>query len=208
MRTRAGAAALAGVALLAVGAGALAPAAATTMTWTVKPGGAVAGKAGMATLRDTTTNSVLNCKSATMTGTLKAGSGLPGAGIGSITAAAFSCPTPTFGFKLAARGLPWRLSLSGYDRRTGVARGTAGHLELALSGPGCSAVINGTGSAAADGVVAISYADKTGKLTILPAGGNLHWYHVKGCAGLVADADNATLTTAYTVSPPQFVTSP
>ena len=208
MRTRAGAAALAAAALLALGAAALSPAAATTMTWTVKPGGAVAGKAGMTTLRDTTTDTLLNCKSATMTGTLKAGSGLPGAGIGAITAAAISCPSPTFGFKLAARGLPWRLSLSGYDRRTGVARGTISHLELAFSGPGCSAVINGTGGATADGVVAVSYADKTGKLTILQAGGNLHWYHVKGCAGLVADADNATLTTAYTLSPPQFITSP
>ena len=208
MRTQVGAAALAGAALLAIGSGARSPAAATTMTWTVKPGGAVAGKAGMTTLRDTTVNTVVNCRSATMTGSLEAGSGLPGAGIGSITAAAFSCPAPITGVKLTARGLPWRLNLSGYDRRTGVARGTVSHLELGFSGPGCSAVINGTGGAASDGVVAVSYADETGKLKILAAGGDLHWYHVKGCAGLVADADSATLTTAYTLSPPQFITSP
>ncbi len=208
MRTRARAAALAGAALLAMGPGALSPAAATTMTWTVQPGGAVAGKAGMTTLRDTTTNTVLNCRSATMSGPLKAGSGLPGTGIGTITTAAYQCPSPGLGFMLTAHGLPWHLNLTGYDRRTGVARGTISHARLMLSGPACTAVVNGTGGSTADGTVAVSYANKTGKLTVLTAGGNLHWYHVHGCAGLVRDGDPAALSAAYAISPPQSITSP
>ena len=91
MRTRVGAAALAGAMLLAMGLEASSPAAATAKTWTVRPGGAVAGKGGKTTLTDTKLHSTLTCISATLTGTLKPGSRLPGAGIGAITAAAFSC---------------------------------------------------------------------------------------------------------------------
>jgi len=58
------------------------------------------------------------------------------------------------------------------------------------------------------GVVAVSYADTTGKLAIHAAGGTLHWYHVSGCAGLVGDGDPATLAAAYTVSPRQAITRP
>jgi hypothetical protein len=60
---------------------------------------------------------------------LKAGGGLPGTGIGSITAAAFRCHS-LLPVHLTALGLPWRLSLSSYDQRTGVRLhplSTAGH---------------------------------------------------------------------------------
>jgi len=77
-----------------------------------------------------------------------------------------------------------------------------------LTGPGCSAVVNGTSGTTADGVVAVSYANTPGRLTIHTAGGNLHWYHVSGCAGLLGDGDPATLSAAYAVSPKQEITSP
>ncbi len=206
MRTGVGAAALGAVTLLAMGPGAGSSAAATARTWTVRPGGAVAAK-GKATLADPRTDAALTCAPATMTGTLKAGAGLPGAGIGSVTAVAFTCHT-LLPVQLTAAGLPWRLDLSGYDRRTGVARGTISHVRLAFSGPACRAVVNGTSGTAADGVVAVSYAGQTGKLKILPAGGGLHWYHVRGCAGLFGDGAPAVLTGAYAISPPQVITSP
>jgi hypothetical protein len=145
----------------------------------------VAAKAGKTTLTDTTHNSTLTCLSASMTGTLKAGSGLPGAGIGSVTAAAFRCQG-LLPVHLTALGLPWRLNLSSYGGRSGVARGTISHLRLSFTGPACTAQVNGTGGPAANGVVAISYANETGMLTILPTGGNLHWNHVTGCSTLVS----------------------
>jgi len=207
VRTRVGAAALAGAMLLAMGLEASSPAAATAKTWTVRPGGAVAGKGGKTTLTDTKLHSTLTCISATLTGTLKPGSRLPGAGIGAITAAAFSC-NGLLPVKLTALGLPWRLNLSSYGRQSGVARGTISHLRLSFSGPACTAQVNGTSGTAANGVVAVSYASKTGRLTVLPSGGNLHWNHVTGCHTLLGNGDPAALATAYAISPPQVITSP
>jgi hypothetical protein len=209
MRARIGGLALAGVAAMAMSPAAVPSAAATATTWTVRPSGAITATAGKTTLKDTTTDLIENCKSSRMSGTLKGGSGLHGTGIGSISTAAYNCPSPIVPpFRLTARGLPWHLNLVSYDAGTGVSRGTISHLELALTGPGCSAVVNGTSGATADGVVAVSYAGKTGKLTIHAAGGNLHWYHVSGCAGLVGDGHPATLSAAHALSPRQMITSP
>jgi hypothetical protein len=208
VRTRIGAAALAGAAVLASSTGAAPPAAATAATWTVRPGGAITATAGTTTLTDTTTGSTFACASASMTGTLKSGSGLPGTGIGSITAAAYrSCANP-ISPTLTPRGLPWHLRLVSYDAATGVSRGTISHLRLAFSAPRCSAVINGTSGPTADGMVRITYASPAGKLKILPIAGTLHWYHVGGCAGLIRNGDPATLSAAYALSPRQTITSP
>ena len=151
MRAAFGAAVLAGAAALALGAGSLVAAAAKT--WTVSPGGAIKANAGKTTLTDTTTGSVLNCASSKISGTLKHGGGLTGTGIGSITTAAYDCATPIGVIQLTARGLPWHLNLTSYDAGSGVSRGTISHLQLALLLPGCTAAINGTSSAASNGVV-------------------------------------------------------
>jgi len=213
MRTRigglalAGAAALAGVAALAMGPGSASSATATT--WTVRPGGAITATAGKTTLKDTTTGLEMVCNSARMSGTLNGGVGLQGTGIGSLATATFHCPSPIVPpFRLTARGLPWHLNMVSYNTSASVGRGTISHLELMLTGPSCSAVVNGTGGTTADGVVAVSYTNTTGKLTIHTAGGNLHWFHVNGCAGLVGDGDPATLSAAYAVSAHQEITSP
>jgi hypothetical protein len=211
MRARRAGLALAGLAAaaLTMGPGALSSAAATATMWTVRPGGTITAKAGTTKVMDTITDSLLNCDHSRMSGTLKGGTGLPGTGIGSVTAAAYDCAIliePPF--RLTPHGLPWHLNLASYDAGTGTSRGTISRLELTLTGPSCSAMINGTGGSAADGVVAISYASKTGKLKLSPAGGNLHWYHVSGCAGLVGDGDPATLSAAYTLSPQQRIISP
>ena len=208
MRIRIGGLAVAGMAL-AVGAGTVSPAAASGTVWSVRPGGAITATAGKTTLKDTTTDTELLCTSARMSGTLKGGIRLPGTGIGSITTATFHCPSPIVPpIRLTARGLPWHLNMVSYNTSTNVGRGTISHLELMLTGPSCSAVVNGTSGTTADGVAAVSYANMPGKLTIHTAGGNLHWYHVSGCAGLLGDGDPATLSAAYTVSPKQEITSP
>ncbi len=209
MRTRLAVVALTGAAALAAGPGVAPSAAATTAAWTVRPGGAITAKAGAARLTDTTTNVFLSCKPARMSGALKAGSGLPGASIGSITAASYDCSMPIGPqFRLSPRGLPWHLNLVSYDAGTGVSQGTISHLQLFLTGPACAAAVNGTSGTTSDGVVRISYANQTGRLTIRPGGGNLHWYHIRNCGGLFADGDPATLSAAYAVSPPQIITSP
>jgi len=208
MRMRIGGLTVAGMAV-AVGVGAVSPAAASATVWSVRPGGAITAMAGKTTLKDTTTDSELLCNSARMSGTLKGGIRLPGTGIGSITTATFHCPSPIVPpIRLTARGLPWHLNMVSYNTSTNVGRGTISHLELMLTGPSCSAVVNGTSGTTADGVAAVSYANMPGKLTIHTAGGNLHWYHVSGCAGLLGDGDPATLSAAYTVSPKQEIISP
>jgi hypothetical protein len=201
MRAALGAVVLAGAAVLAAVPPA-GPAAAAAKTWTVSPGRTIEATAGKTTLTDTTTGTILNCSSSTMSGTLKRGGGLPGSGIGSIAAAAYDCATPIGNIRLTARGLPWHLN------RTGVSHGTISHVQLALLLPGCSAAINGTSSTTSNGAVAVTHANATGKLKVLPAGGSLHWYHVNGCAGLVADGDPAALSATYAISPAQTITSP
>jgi hypothetical protein len=198
-------------AVLAIATCAASPAAAAPKTWTIRPGGTITATAGTTTLADAPTGAEFLCASSGMSGTLKAGSGLPGGGIGSLATAAYSsCDAGGFGVKVSARGLPWRLNLTSYDPRTGVAGGTISHLEIDVAGTGlaCTAAVNATSGTVPDGMVAVSYAGRTGTLTILPGGGDLHWYHVRRCAGLVRDGDSATLSARYTISPRQAITSP
>lgn len=185
-------------------------AAATATTWTVQPGGAITAAGGSLTLTDTNGAVSDTCASSTMSGTLKAGSGLPGSGIGSISMAAFRCCGHICSPDLAARGLPWHLNLVSYDAVSGVSRGTINHLKITFVGYpdlSCHAVVNGTSSSTPDGVVAVSYANQTGQLKILPHGGTLHWYHISDCAGLIHNGDTATLSATFAVSPQQVITS-
>src|SRR5262249_33332 len=133
MRIRIGGLAVAGMAL-AVGAGAVSPAAASGTGWSVRPGGAITATAGKTTPKDPPTDPQLLCHPARMSGTLKGGIRLPGTGIGSITTATFHCPSPIVPpFKLTARGLPWHLNMVSYNTSTNAGRGTISHLELMLT---------------------------------------------------------------------------
>jgi hypothetical protein len=206
--------------ILAVGAAAVlvatldgpaALAAVTASTWTVQPGGAINATAGSLTLMDTKDGVSDTCVSLRMSGTLKAGSGLPGSGIGSIGKLAYNGCGHIGSPDLAFRSLPWHLNLASYDAATGVSRGTISHLKItfvAYPNISCHAVVNGTSSSTPDGMVAVTYASQTGTLTILRHGGTLHWHHIRGCAGLIRDGDTATLSATFTVSPHQDITSP
>jgi hypothetical protein len=180
------------------------------VTWTVRPGGPVSMKSGKFILTDTATGQALTCPSTTFRGTLKGGSGLPATGIGSITTVrSMFCPTPLGpSFTLTARALPWHLNVSSYNATTGVVTGSLSHLQIALSGTGCTAVIDGTSSTAGDGTVKVRYTNSTGRLQTRTTGGNLHFYHVRGCAGLLNTGDPATIRVTLTVSPRQAITSP
>ena len=179
-------------------------------TWTVRPGGPVSMKSGKFILTDPTTGSTLTCPSSTLGGELNNGSGLPGTGIGSVTTVrSIVCPTPLGPtFILTARDLPWHLNVSSYNATTDVVTGSLGHLQIAFSGPSCTAVIDGTSGTASDGTVKVTYSNGTGRLTLLTTGGNLHFYNVRGCFGLIHSGDSTTISATYTMSPIQAITSP
>jgi hypothetical protein len=193
--------------VVGVGAG---TALAVTATWTVKPGGATTATAGTTTLTDTTTHQSVVCTSSSTKATLKKGSGLSGTGIGSITAVTFSnCTGSGFTFTVTPGHLPWHLNATSFNATTKVTTGTISGIHSTLSVPGlCNATVDGTSGTANNGKVKITYTNSTGKLKVLPTGGNLHVYNVVGCAGLINSNDASTFTGTYTVSPKQTITSP
>ena len=202
---------LAGIAVLAASLGAAPAQAHTATTWSVSPGGAATATAtaGTVTLTDTSTGAVGTCASSKATGTVKKGSGLSGRDIGSVSAAAFGSCTALGSVPLiiTSRGLPWRISFTSYNATTGVVRGTVSGVKVALTGS-CDAVVNGSSSPAADGVVSAVYNDRIGQLTFLSSGSNLHYWHVQHCDRLINDGDPVALTASYMVRPVQHITSP
>ena len=172
----------------------------------MSPGGSFTGHAGTTVLADTTTGqAAIVCASSSWRGTVKSGSGLPGAGIGSIAAASFrnGC------FTLAAGRLPWKVNAKSYQSATGTTVGTITGVHLRFTDPTfCNLTADGTGATAGNGTVRFRYANATGRLQVRPARGNLHIYRVQGCGGVFHDGDTATLSGTYTITPVQTVTSP
>jgi hypothetical protein len=186
---------------VALGAG---PAAAAT--WTVHPGGPFTGHAGTTKLKDITDGSSLNCTGSVLSGTFKAGTGLSGTGIGSITGGGkfTDCtgPIPTV-YTITLRGLPWHVSVT--SDQNGVVHGTISHIEITASFPACHFTIDGTAAGAFDGIAQFAYSNSAHTLKLLPTGTNLHFYKVSGCAGLVHGADSAAYLATYTLSPGQTI---
>jgi hypothetical protein len=182
---------------------------AVAITFTISPGGAITATAGTTTLKDTNTGSVLTCTSSTSSGTLKSGSGVSGANLGSITKLSFSNCTGPLGltFTVTNSGFPWTLSGTSYNAGTGTTTGFINHIKSKLTGPSCSANVGGT-TATAFGKVKVTYKNSTGKLSVLATGGNLHVWAVSGCAGLINTGDATQFTGVYTVTPKQTITSP
>jgi hypothetical protein len=178
----------------------------TATTFKVSPGGAITAKAGKTTLKDTATGTTLSCASSTSKGTLKKGSGLAGAGIGSITSLTFSTCTGPLGltFTVKSANFPWKLNA--VSKGSGVTHGNISGIHATLSGPSCHAVVDGTGSAKHNGKVNVTYTNSTGILKVLTTGGNLHIYSVQGCAGLIHNGNASTFSGSYKVSPKQTIT--
>jgi hypothetical protein len=140
---------------------------------------------------------------------LKSGSGLSGS-IGSITSAKFTHCRWVLGITMTLRAthLPWHLSARSYNASTGTTTGTITGIHITIAGLACAAVVDGTGPAKDDGRINFRYVNKTHKLTFPRSGGNLHYYKVNHCMGIVASGDSANLHATYTVSPAQKITSP
>jgi hypothetical protein len=182
---------------------------AAAATWTVAPGGPFTGHAGTTKLEDTTDGNSLNCSGSVLSGRFKSGTGLSGANIGSITGGGkfTSCLGPfPLGYTITLRGLPWHVSVT--VDHSGVIHGTISHVEITASLPACLFTIDGTAARAFDGIVHFSYSNPTRVLKLLPAGTNLHYYQVSGCAGIVNSGDSAAYLASYTLSPGQAITGP
>jgi len=182
---------------------------AVAITFTIHPGGAITAKAGVTTLKDTNTGSVLTCKTSSSSGTLKSGSGIAGSNLGSITKLSFTtCTGPlNLTFTVTNSGFPWTLSGTAFNATTGVTTGFINGIKSHLSGPSCTADVAGA-TATAKGKVKVTYTNSTHKLKVLPTGGNLHVFNVVGCAGLINSGDATQFTGTYTVTPAQTITSP
>jgi hypothetical protein len=208
MRTRIVAALLTvGAAALAVGMSATSSFAATK-TWTVSPGGAITGKAGTSKLSDTTTGLTVSCSSSDLSGTLKSGSGLSGTGIGTITSITFNnCSVDGFTFTVSSGTVTFPLNFTSYKSSTGVSSGTITGIHIALSSSICDAVLDGTSGTADNGMVKVTYTNKTAKLKVLTSGGNLHVYDVSGCDGLINDGNAGTISATYKITPAQTIST-
>ena len=200
-----------GAAVLALGLSATSSFAATAATWTVSPGGAITGKAGTTTLTDTTSGITLSCMSSNLTGSLKSGKGLPGKGLGTITSTSFNkCTVLSITISLTSGKVAWKLNASSYNKTTGVTSGTITGIHVAIKNSLCTAVIDGTSATAHNGMVNVTYSNKTHVLKILPKGSNLHVWGVPkgGCDGAIKNKDTGTISGSYTLSPAQKITSP
>jgi hypothetical protein len=195
-------------AALALALGAAPSSATTATTWTVKPGDHFS-TSGTTKVRDTKTTTVVTCK-VKRSFTAKGGSGLPGAGIASITAVVYSdCTVGAIAISpVVAHGLPWKVNATSYNAKTGVTTGTITGIDLVGSATGCRATLDGTAAGKDNGKVEFTYTNPTGALKLLPTGGNLHYWAVSGCVGLVANGDPAQASGTVTVKPKQTITSP
>jgi hypothetical protein len=202
---------MAGAVALAVGLSAAPSLAATATTWKVSPGGAVTlAKSGSFKLQDVTTGHSLACRHTAGTGRFKSGSGLPGAGIGSITALSLSDCTGPGGLPvtMTLSHLPWTLNADSYNPAitAGLTTGTISGIHATFSRNGCSATMDGTSATADNGRTQIHYHNSLAKLKIRTQDSNLHFYNVHGCGGLINSGDAITFAIAYLVSPKQTIT--
>jgi len=156
---------------------------------------------------------VLTCKSSQEAATYKSGSGLSGTKIATITSATFSNCTGPAGLALTVTGsalgtCPWYRNAVSYKAKSGVAQFVIHCVHVVVSGPGCVAVIDGTGGSVFNGTFDIEYTESLATLKLLPTGGNLHFWNVSGCLGLIANGDVVTFGASYKFSPRQTITSP
>jgi hypothetical protein len=163
---------------------------------------------GLAIFADITTSNYLDtCRTSSLTGSLRPGSGLPGRGIGSVTALSLSrCFDGT---TYTSSGFPWQLDALTYNAATGVAAGRVSGIHLAYTSagsPGCSGIVDGTSPTADNGTTRFRYNNATHTLRFI-RGGTLHVYH-NTCPPPWHNGDQLAFGGSYTLSPAQAITSP
>jgi hypothetical protein len=186
---------------------AAAPAFATAATWTSKPGGATTGKAGKTIVTDVTAGQSVTCTSSNTKGSFKKGTGLSGAGIGTVTSLTLSgCSVLGMSISVTITGTMPVNALS-YNKTKKTVSMSITKIHGSLSASGCSATIDGTGASAHNGSVKATYMDVGGKLKVLSTGSTLHLYNVN-CFGVINNGDSVNFTTTYALTPKQVITSP
>ena len=181
---------------------------AVAITFSITPGGKITANAGVTTLTDTKTGSVLTCQTSASTATLKSGHGIAGTSLGSISNLTFSsCVGPLMlNFTVTNKGFPW--TLSGSSFKSGVTTGNISGIKSSLVGGPCSLTVGGT-TAGSKGKVKVTYTNSNGQLKVLTPGGTLHVFNVTtGCGGLINTGDPTVFSGTYTVAPKQTITSP
>ena len=182
-------------------------AATLSVTWTVNPGGATTGAAGTTKATDVTSGLTITCTSSSLTGSLKSGAGLPGTGIGTVTALNFNnCTVDGITLSLGSGPVSYAINASSYA--SGVTHGTISKIHFVISSSACNAVLDGTSGTANNGRVKFTFVNTTDTLKILTSGSKLHVWNVSGCFGAVSNGDAANISASYKLTPAQVITSP
>jgi hypothetical protein len=204
MRTPLRAAAAVAATALLIGLNATASMAAAKTTWSVSPGGVVTGTSSNFVLQDQMTQIPLAaCASTNLKGTLKSGHGLKGAGLLTMSIKFHNCQVNNQPLSISTG--TWSLRAISY--RSGVTYGTLTGIHIAVSGNGCSFVLDGTSATARNGVVKIAYTNSTDQLKIRPYHSALHLYGE--CPGLARTTNLVSImNTTYPITPGQTITSP
>jgi hypothetical protein len=180
--------------------------------WTITGGGNITAVASSASVRDITAGRTVSCYLSSMTIHAKSGRLTSGASAALVNKASFGpCLTRhVMPVKVSLGAFPWHVNLSSYNASTGVTTGTLTGLHIAISVPllGCTAVADGTGPDAHNGLLAASYRNKTGVLAARGAGsGNrLRVYRASHCDDLIKNGDVVVLSANYSVHPRQKIT--
>ena len=173
-------------------------------TFSITPGGAFSFT-GTITL--TTSGGVsFTCK-VKGTGIFKTGA-VQGNHVGTIKTITFTDCTGPAGLSPAAIGnaLPWYINFTSYA--SGAASGNISGIDVGVSGPGCSAVVDGTSGSADNGKTGMKYTNSSAQIGLTKAGGNLHVRDVSGCLGLLDNGEAVTASGTLKVTPAQTVSSP
>lgn len=195
--------ALAAGAALVASAVFTAPAGAVPATWTVTPGGAFHGEAGLTTL--TLDNGIqLFCETSSVDGDAQSGTGLsnPIATIPENPGIVFNDCQGPFGLTFDVDQVgDWYLVGDSYDG-VDVTTGRIIDIEADLTGPGCNATVAGY----VDG----TYTNSTDKLKVIP-NFTLTIIFVDpaaNCNGLITEEQTASFEGEYQVAPDLTISSP
>jgi len=199
----------AGTAAAAIVLSAASSSAVTATGWSVSPGGSFTGKqSGKVTITDTVTKRSIVCATAAAAGRFRSGTGLPGAGIGTLRSLSLTdCATGRgLAFTVTASALPWSLNADKYIPAITTTYGTLTKMHLTLAATGCNATIDGTSATSDNGSVVIHIHNNPSKLKLEAADGTLHAYVSGSCTGPFRNGDAVTLSSAYLLSPTQTIT--
>jgi hypothetical protein len=180
-------------------------------TWTISPGGDYTTSAVTASLTDTATGTKLTCAFTQIkSASFRSGSGLSGNLLGHVDAFGSPiCYLPNgLGFSFGSRTMVTH-GIS-YNASDGVTTGkfVSEAAYLGVGGYGCSGDIAGPGGALPE--LRYTYTNSDATLKIPPVAGELEFFNVQACQGLldINSGDPVTFSFTAAVSPAQTITSP